>query len=304
MENKCPECGGGKVITDQKHGELVCGNCGLVIEEAVFDFGPEWRAFDEEQKNQRARAGGPVKYAKLNKGLTTEIDRYDRDIRGNLIPAESKAKLYRMRKWQRRSRMADSVQRNLYTALPELDRICSYLNIPGDIKEECAQLYRKIVNAGLVKGRSIESVVAAVIYFISRKHAVPKTLEELEDAAGVTKKNIGRSYRFICRKLKLKMPVVTPMDYVPRLASELGISGETEAKTIEILKTARKSGLTAGREPMGSAAAAMCLAGEITKDERAEKKRVTKIKGITELTIQNRLQDLNKLMGSTRPQPS
>ena len=234
--SKCPSCLSEDVITDYAHGEIICKGCGLVMEDELFDFGPEWRSFDDEQRAKRARTGSPMRFAKLNKGLTTEIDRYDRDIKGGAIQPERKAQLYRLRKWHRRSRMSDSVQRNLSIALPELDKICAYLNIPNNIKEECAMWYRKSLAKGLVRGRSIESVVSAVIYMISRQHQLPKTLEELEDASGVKRKDIGRSYRFVCRSFKLKMPVATPMDYVPRFASELGLSGETEAKAIEILK--------------------------------------------------------------------
>jgi transcription initiation factor TFIIB len=293
----CPDCGSTSLITDYKHGELVCPNCGLVLEDGLFDFGPEWRAFDEEQKSKRARTGGPVKFAKLNKGLTTEIDRYDRDIRGGAIQPERKAQLYRLRKWQRRSRMSDSVQRNLSIALPELDRMCAYLNIPNNIKEECAMWYRKAVNKGLVRGRSIESVVAAIIYLISRKHQLPKTLEELEEASGVKKKDIGRSYRFSCRKLGLRMPVATPMDYVPRFASELGLSGETEAKAIEILQKAREKGVTSGRGPTGVAAAAIYLAGKITNDKQTQKGIAGRLAGVTEVTIRNRYEEIARELG-------
>ncbi|MBD3262511.1 MAG: transcription initiation factor IIB [Candidatus Altiarchaeales archaeon] len=288
----CPDCGASNFITDHKHGEIICKNCGSVLEENMFDFGPEWRAFDEEQKSKRARTGGPVKFAKLNKGLTTEIDRYDRDIRGGAIQPERKAQLYRLRKWQRRSRMSDSVQRNLSIALPELDRMCAFLNIPNNIKEECAMWYRKAVNKGLVRGRSIESVVAAIIYLISRKHHVPKTLEELEEASGVKKKDIGRSYRFACRKLGIRMPVATPMDYVPRFASELRLSGETEAKAIEILKKAREKGVTSGRGPTGVAAAAIYLAGKLTNDKQTQKGIAGRLAGVTEVTIRNRYEEI------------
>jgi len=288
----CPDCNNESLITDYKHGEIVCKKCGLVIEESLFDFGPEWRAFDEEQKSKRARTGGPVKFAKLNKGLTTEIDRYDRDIRGGAIQPERKAQLYRLRKWQRRSRMSDSVQRNLSIALPELDRMCAYLNISNNIKEECAMWYRKAVSKGLVRGRSIESVVAAIIYLISRKHQLPKTLEELADASGVKKKDIGRSYRFACRRLSLRMPVATPMDYVPRFASELELSGETEAKAIEILEKAREKGVTSGRGPTGVAAAAIYLAGKLTKDKQTQKGIAGRLAGVTEVTIRNRYEEI------------
>jgi len=288
----CPDCGGKHFMTDQKHGELVCRGCGSVLEDGLFDFGPEWRAFDESQKNKRARTGGPVKYAKLNKGLTTEIDRYDRDIRGGAIQPERKAQLYRLRKWQRRSRMSDSIQRNLSIALPELDRMCAFLNIPKKIKEECALWYRKAVNQGLVRGRSIESVVAAVIYLVTRKQHMPKTLEELEEASGVKKKDIGRSYRFTCRKLGIRMPVTTPMDYVPRFASELGLSGETQAKAIEILRDAREKGVTSGRGPTGVAAAAIYLAGKLTNDRHTQKSIAQRLSGVTEVTIRNRYEEI------------
>lgn len=276
--NICKACGSKQTIVDYKHGEIICGNCGLVLVDTLFDFGPEWRAFDEEQMNKRARTGGPLRFAKQNIGLTTEIDRYDRDIKGSAIPSERKAQLYRLRKWQRRSRMGTSVDRNLSIALPELDRMCAHLNVPDNIKEECARLYRKCVNKGIVRGRSIESVIAAIIYLISKNHKLPKTLEELEGVSGVKRKDIGRSYRTICRRLGMRMPVITAADYVPRLASERGISGETEAKAMDILEKARRCGIIAGKVPISIAAAAIYLAAKMTEDKQAQK-----IKGFTDV---------------------
>ncbi|HDN83670.1 MAG TPA: transcription initiation factor IIB [Candidatus Altiarchaeales archaeon] len=296
-KKKCPLCKSENFKIDQYKGEVVCLNCGYVIEDVVFYFGPEWIGFDEDQKSKRVRAEGIVKYTKLNKGLTTEIDKYDRDIRGGAIQPERKAQLYRLRKWQRRSRMSSSVQRNLSIALPELDKICSRLNIPNNIKEECAMLYRKAVKNGLVKGRSIECVVAAVVYLVSRNHHIPKTLEELEEVTGVKKKDIGRSYRFLCRKLDIKMPVMTAIDYIPRFASELGVSGETEAKAIEIVEKAQELGITAGKGPTGIAAAALYLASKLTNDRQTQRKIATKLTGVTEVTIRNRYEELAKALG-------
>lgn len=292
----CPHCGNPDIVVDYRHGEVVCQNCGFILEEELYDLGPEWRAFDEDQKSKRSRTGGPVKFAKLSGGLTTEIDKYDRDIRGGPIEPERKTQLYRLRKWQRRSKIYDSVQRNLSIALPELDRMCSYLNIPRNIKEECAMWYRKTASHGLSRGRSIESAVAAVIYLILKQHKLPKTLEELEEVSNIKRKDIGRTYRFICRRLKLKMPVATPMDYVPRFASKLGLSGETEAKAIEILEEARRQGITSGRGPMGIAAAAIYLAGKITRDKQTQKEIAGRLNGVTEVTLRNRYEELVKAL--------
>ena len=290
----CTACGSDNSIVDYRHGEVLCKDCGLILNDKVFDFGPEWRAFDEDQMNKRARTGGPIKYAKQNIGLTTEIDRYDRDIKGSAIPTERKAQLYRLRKWQRRSRMGTSVDRNLSIALPELDRMCAHLNVSDNIKEECARWYRKCVNQGIVRGRSIESVIAAIIYLVSRNHHLPKTLDELREVSGVKKKDIGRSYRTICRRLNLRMPVITAADYVPRLASQLKVSGNTEAKAIEMLEKARKKGIIAGKVPISIAAAALFLAGRMTNDKSTQK--IIGFSDIPESAIKNRYDELAKEM--------
>ncbi|OYT53234.1 MAG: transcription initiation factor IIB [Candidatus Altiarchaeales archaeon ex4484_2] len=290
----CRACGSEGRIVDYRRGEILCKDCGLILDDTLFDFGPEWRAFDEEQMNKRARAGGPLKHAKQNMGLTTEIDRYDRDIKGSAIPSERKAQLYRLRKWQRRSRMGTSVDRNLSIALPELDRMSAHLNVSLNIKEECARLYRKCVNQGIVRGRSIESVIAAIIYLVSRKHHLPKTLKELEKVSSVDKKDIGRSYRTICRRLEMKMPVVTAADYVPRLASELRVSGKTEAKAIQLLKDARTAGITSGKVPMSMAAAAIFVSGRIIGDKKTQK--IISVSNISETSIRNRYNEMVKKM--------
>ncbi len=140
---KCPECGGKRIIRDYERGELLCGSCGLIIAENIEDLGPEWRAFDAEQKGKRARGGAPIKYMRPNKGLVTEIDQYNRDIRGGKISPRKQAQLYRMRKWHKRVSIATSMERNLVIALAELDRVASSLGLPENIQESAALLYRR-----------------------------------------------------------------------------------------------------------------------------------------------------------------
>ena len=43
---KCPECGSTHFIIDYERGEMICQNCGYVIDDSFIDQGPEWRAFD------------------------------------------------------------------------------------------------------------------------------------------------------------------------------------------------------------------------------------------------------------------
>ena len=58
---KCTECKSEHLVRDYQRGELTCRTCGLVIDENQIDQGPEWRAFDAEQNERRARGGSPMK---------------------------------------------------------------------------------------------------------------------------------------------------------------------------------------------------------------------------------------------------
>ena len=69
---QCPECGSNHLSKDYSRAELVCRNCGLVLDENMIDQGPEWRAFDSEQREKRARTGAPMTYTIHDKGLSTD----------------------------------------------------------------------------------------------------------------------------------------------------------------------------------------------------------------------------------------
>ncbi|MFH1234499.1 MAG: transcription initiation factor IIB, partial [Candidatus Diapherotrites archaeon] len=268
---KCPECGSEKIIKDEGRGEIICQKCGLVITDDLIDTGKEWRSFDSDQFEKRARTGSPKKYVKLNKGLVTMIDRKGRDLRGNRLSSKSKAQMYRLIKWHKRASVSSSMERNLSIALTEMRRVASYLNIPESLVEAAALLYRKTVEKGLIRGRLIEAVVSAILYTVCRTYHVPRTLNEMAEASGLTKKEIGRTYRFLVRELKLDVPLTNPIHYIPRFASELNLSGEVQEKGREIIKKAIDQGLISGRGPTGVAAAAVYIAGLLKGERRTQK---------------------------------
>ena len=293
---KCPECGSQKVKKDSERGEIGCLDCGSVIEDNIVQEGPEWRAFDAEQRNARAHTGAPLKYMSPNKGLVTEIDQYNRDVRGGRIAASQQAQLYRMRKWHKRASISNSIERNLAIALTELNRVASHLGLSESIRESSALLYRKCVEKGLIRGRQIESVVSAVIYAICRQYGIPRTLDEIANVAEIPKKEIGRTYRLITQELELKVPLTNPRFYINRFITSLKLNGETQTKAVEILDQALKKGLISGRGPMGVAAATVYIASVMTGERRTQKE-VADVAGVTEVTIRNRYRELKKALG-------
>ncbi len=295
MTFKCPDCSSTDLRKHSERGEIVCKNCGLVVEEDLIQEGPEWRAFDAEQRNSRARTGAPLKYMSPNKGLVTEIDQYNRDVRGGKIAPSQQAQLYRMRKWHKRASISNSIERNLAIALTELNRVASHLGLQESIRESAALLYRKCVEKGLIRGRQIESVVSAVIYAICRQYGIPRTLDEISAVAEIPKKEIGRTYRLITQELGIKVPLTNPQFYITRFVTSLKLSGETQKKAVEILEQAMAKGLISGRGPMGVAAAAVYISSVLT-DERRTQKEVADVAGVTEVTIRNRYRELKNAL--------
>ncbi len=294
--DECPECGGKHLTRDYERGELICEDCGLVLDESMIDQGPEWRAFDVEQGERRARTGAPMTYTIHDKGLSTEIGWKNKDSYGKSIPTRNRAQLYRLRKWQRRIRVSNATERNLAFALSELDRMASSIGLPRNVRETAAMVYRKAVNKNLIRGRSIEGVVAASLYAACRQCGVPRTLDEIASCSRVGRKEIGRTYRFMTRELKLRLIPTRPRDYISRFCSELKLSGEVQAKTLDILKEATEKELTSGRGPTGVAAASIYIASFLCNERRTQRE-VADIAGVTEVTIRNRYKELTEKLG-------
>jgi transcription initiation factor TFIIB len=221
MIRRCPECGSTRLMRDYECAEIVCMGCGFVVAAKLADQGPEWRAFDDEQRAKRARAGAPLTFTIHDKGLSTMIDWHDRDVYGKRLAPSQKAQIYRLRKWQRRIRVSDATERNLAFALSEISKIANNLNLPKNILETASVIYRKAVKERLIRGRSIQGVTAAAIYVACRQCGVARTLDEIAQASTVNKKEVGRSYRFLIKELNYFIPPLKPSQYITKFSNQL-----------------------------------------------------------------------------------
>jgi transcription initiation factor TFIIB len=287
----CPECGRNDLIRDYEAGELVCEHCGMVVSSELFDHGPEWRAFNLEQREKRTRVGAPLTWTIHDKGLSTIIDWTGRDIHGRGLKPEQRAQAYRLRKWNRRSKVSGASERNLAYALSELTKIAYKLNLPKNVLETASVIYRQVVRKRLIRGRSIQGVAAASIYMACRKCKVIRTLEEVGKASNISKKESGRNYRFLLRKLKTRVPPVEAKSYIAKFVNQLTLSGNVENIAMQILHQASEMRLTSGRGPAGIAAAATYIASLIT-DERRTQGEIARGAQVTEVTIRNRYKEL------------
>ena len=286
---KCPECGASPLMRDQESAEVVCTNCGFVVDTKLADRGPEWRAFTPEQQTKKVRVGAPYTFTIHDKGLSTKIDWHD--IHG--FSPEKRAQLHRLRRWQQRSRVSNSTERNLASALSDMYRMADALSLPKNILETASVIYRKAVKKHLTRGRSIQGIVMAAIYLACRQCGLVRTLTELSQASDINRKDVASNYRLLVQKLNYIVPPVKTSQHITRLCNELALHGKAEEVAHKILKVARKLRLTSGRGTKGVAAAAGYIASKVVGEFRTQREFATAA-NITEVTIRNRYKEMIK----------
>ena len=296
-DSVCKRCGKKSMLTDDVTGERFCGKCGFVISETLQDAGPEWRSFSKEGGADPTRTGAPTSLTMHDRGLATIIGAANKDATGKPLTASMKSSIERLRTWDSRSQAHSSSERNLRQALNEMSKLKDKLALTDAVVEKAAYIYRKALEKKLVRGRSIQGLVAACLYAACRNTETPRTLLDIANGMNIKKKDIARCYRLIFRELELKMPVVDPVKGVSRIASIAKLTEKSKRKAIEILNQAKETGLSAGKDPMGIAAASLYLAC-ISTGEIKSQKEISMASGITEVTIRNRCAGLRKMLNN------
>jgi transcription initiation factor TFIIB len=291
---ECPECGATSVLRQQ--GERCCEECGLVIEDDLVDRGPEWRAFDSQERDQKSRVGAPTTPTMHDRGLTTDISWKNKDAYGQSLSANKRKQLNRLRTWQERIRTRDNGERNLQFALSEIDRMASALGVPRSVREVASVIYRSALKDDLIRGRSIEGVATATLYAACRQEGIPRSLDELTEVARIDRRELARTYRYISQELGLELKPADPKQYVPRFCSGLDLPEEVQAKANEIIDVTAEKGLLSGKSPTGYAAAAIYAAALLCNEKRTQND-IAEVAQVTEVTIRNRYQEQIQEMG-------
>ena len=283
--------GKNSLLSDDVTGEQFCSKCGFVITEKSQESGPEWRSFQKDSGSNPARAGAPSSLTIHDMGLSTVINPLNKDASGKPLSTSMKSTIERLRTWDSRSQAHEPVDRNLRQALGELNKLKDKVSVSANVLEKAAYIYRKSLEKKLVRGRSISAMIAASLYAACRDTETPRTLKDVADAGNIKKKDISRCYRILHKELDLKMPVVNPIQCIARIASKLGISEKTKRYAAKVLKIAQEHEESAGKDPMGLAAAALYLSC-VRNNEDMTQRDIAEASNVTEVTIRNRYKGL------------
>jgi transcription initiation factor TFIIB len=230
-------------------------------------------------------------------GLSTIIGKENRDASGQLLDADMRNRIERLRTWDSRIWARDAGDRNSIKAFQQLDRLKDKLGLSDAMRDKAAYIYRKVQERGLIRGRTIDGMLAAAVYIACREMGASRTLKDIAAATNLKLKNVARCYRILVFELGIKIPEVDPIKCVAKVANKLSISEKTRQQAINIMGQALEKQMSAGKDPMGLAATVV-YASSIKTGESITQIDMAKAAGVTEVTIRNRFKDLTRNLES------
>lgn len=286
-KENCPECGAETTLSNQ---ERICADCGLIIDEQPTDRGPDWRAFNASEREEKSHVGIPATKMMHDDGLSTKISWQNKDANGNTLSGRKRQQVNRLRKWNKRFTAKNSRERSLKFALGEINRMGSALGVPNSVREIASVIYRQASKNDMIRGRSIEAAATACLYIGCRQEGLPVTPSEMAAVSRVEKKPIERSYRKFVRVLDLELEPIDPAKYLPQYISELEINSDVENIARKIIDIATDAKLHSGKSPSGFAAAAV-YGASIIAGEKITQREIADISDTSMVTIRNRYQE-------------
>jgi transcription initiation factor TFIIB len=282
MRTKCSECGSTGFVEDNTAGVLLCKECKCEVDDTIFDRRPD---FADAEKGELKGHGPALKEHTKRFAAPTTISR--KDLKN--LPPKERFKFERLINWTNRTHT--NLHRNIAQAEKVINDIASRLDISKGIIEDACTIYFDSVTRDLVRGRAATAVAAACVYIACRNFDLPRRLDEIAETVDISKKELGRTFRMLVRRLNLPVKPVDPVEYIPRLNAQLLLSPASETKAMELIAKIKKTDLMSGRSPASLAAAALYISGLLHGEKRTQRE-VADAAGITEVTVRNRYKEI------------
>ena len=284
-----------KMITDVESGEIICNRCGIVAVQDLEDAKKIW--YKAEDNIGDTRNGSPTSLTLYDQGLATTIGNTNRDASGNVINSMMVTRLNKMRFHDKRSQINKSA-RNLGRAFRQLDSLKDKLSLTNAVIEKTAYIYRKVQEAGLVRGRKINTVLAASLYIACREFEIPRTLREISEVNNEKYHETSRVYRDVVLHLGKQVPQIDLYRYIEKVGKKAKLEEKNIRQAFRLMKKVQDAGLSAGKEPMGIVGAVIYLSLP-KSDENIRQRIITQAviaeaAGVSEVTIRNVYKEIEK----------
>ncbi|KAG6378979.1 cyclin-like protein [Boletus reticuloceps] len=283
----CPDCRDQhpNVIEEFSSGDLVCGNCGLVLGDRVVDTRSEWRTFANDEGDDPSRVGA------ASDPLLEGIEQLDTVISFRDGGSGMARELQRAASRSQGSRS----ERNLLTAFRDIGNWCDQFSLPKTISDIAKQLYKRSDEEKLLRGKPLEAVIAACIFIACRQARVPRTFREICNLTHVSKKTLGQCYKALEQAFNLSPgataqgnnasnPSTGPEKLLVRYCNYLNLPVSTQSICSDIIVAAREHGIADGRSPVSIAGGAIYFTCLLLGEDRPAR-QISDVAGVSEGTI-------------------
>ena len=278
-------------ITDFETGEVICQDCGKVLEEKISNDRKDSNMFSKSEHASHFGSKSPLRFHDM--GLATIIGRFNHDSTGKPVTYKMRPVMKRIRFWDTRSHTKTSADRNLRTALCEMEKLKEKLSLSDAIIERSAYIYRKAARAQLIRGRSIYGIVGACVYAACREVDVTRTIVDISKNLQQSRNSVAKNYRLLLQNLKLAISVPDPVRCIIKISNNLDIPENTKREAIDIFDILKKKNLIAGKKP-NSVAAAVIYIAKIKTGVNLSQSKISKVSGVTSVTVRNRYKEYKK----------
>lgn len=290
---ECKQCQNTTLVLDVLSSEYVCSTCGCVSSEKIYNN--ELAYFEKGEYNDKSRLGMPESLTVSHKGLSTLIGLNDTDVRGKVLDPVQKETIQRLRTWNNRSQLSDSISRNLDKALKYLNNFGDKLYLSPAVMENAAYIYRKAAIRKLAKGRSTISLVAASIYAACREISIPKTISDIAYVCNIPSKEIMSHYKLILKELSLNIPVIQGIDYVTLISNRLRLTEKTKREALRIFSLVQHSRISIGKNPRAFAGAIIYIASQDC-NEFLRQVEVCQVADISTVSLRKRCKEIKTIL--------
>ena len=281
------------LVEDHAQGDLICTECGLVVESRTIDECSEWRTFSDSDKagGDPSRTVGATNNMLSGGGLSTTIGRNPDGTYNHTLT-----------RLHNREGNPDKV---LMAAFSQIGDMADRMAMNQTIKNGACELYKVVTSSHSTQGKSSVAMFAACLYIACRQEGKTRTFKEICGAAvGSTVKEIGRCYRFIirvCEGLDLQMQMneqmITPELLTNRFCGNLGLANSEFIRVcssaIQKFREIKTGEGYSQKQPASIAAAAIYLATNILdKKDIANVSQISAVSGMAEQTIRNSYVDM------------
>ena len=280
------------LVTDRETGEIMCSTCGEVISDKISDMSLDAVFHSGEGYMSKSRTGRKSTLAFNDMGLSTVIERSDKDSTGKSLSVDNRRTFYRLRQWDRNSK-AKPGYRNMQKAFTILEGLKGKLALPDSTVEKTAYIYRKALTKKICGGRSVPIVITAALYAGCRLTNTPRTIQDISNASNLRRASVHRIYRILVQELNLTLDSYNPISFIGRIATRVDVSEKTRRDAIKLLAEAEKQMITSGKNPMAMAATVVYVAA-VKNGETVTQTKMAEVSEVSSVTIRNIRQTLQK----------